>query len=371
VRRLFSRRQLLRALAAYPAARWLLNAQVSSQAPAGKLSMPGLYPGRVAGVYNPATLADGRVQREAVRNSVRKGMADLTDTDGGAKAWKKFFDPGDIVGIKVNPNSPHVHSSPEVLHEIIAGLNSAGVPNANIVVYDRYRKSFADAGMASWIPEGVRTAFAADQYTDDQTGIDGYDPDHYVELPLVAPPRDPKDPVARRSYAARFITRQVNKLINLAVLKDHDSSGVTLCLKNLSHGLVNNVNRSHPTSTANACGVFIPAVVSMPVIRNKTVLHVVDGIRGLYHTGPVGKAEFVWEPYMMYFGTDPVAVDHIGMIVIDQQRESVGLARVSEAFAGKSATMFRQPEHIELSGIMGLGVFAEKNIDFRGARLKA
>ena len=61
---------------------------------------------------------------------------------------------------------------------------------------------------------------------------------------------------------------------------------MTLALKNLSHGLVNNVCRSHSSSTLNTCGQFIPAVVSMPVIRNKTVLHVLDGVKGLYHGGP-------------------------------------------------------------------------------------
>ena len=55
-----------------------------------------------------------------------------------------------------------------------------------------------------------------------------------------------------------FVTKQVNKVINLPVLKHHQSAGVTIALKNMSHGMVNNVNRSHPTPTLNACGIFIP-----------------------------------------------------------------------------------------------------------------
>jgi uncharacterized protein (DUF362 family) len=323
----------------------------------------------VVGVYNPHTLVKGRVQADAIRKSIRKGMAELTDTDGGARAWKKFFEPGDVVGIKLNPNSPHVHSSPEVLQEIVSGVESAGVPRRNIVVYDRYAKSFAEAGMASWLPEGVRSSHAADELVFDQTGMNGYDPDHYVELPLVTPGLEHHDVGVRRSYAAKFITREVTKLINVPVLKDHQSAGVTLCLKNLSHGLVNNVSRSHPSKTANFCGAFIPAIVSMPVIRNKTVLHILDGTKGLYHSGPTGDASFVWEPTMMYFGTDPVAVDHIGMIVIDQQRVSVGLAKVADALPDKWSAFHRQPEHIELAGILGLGVFPEEKIAFRGAKL--
>ena len=69
-----------------------------------------------------------------------------------------------------------------------------------------------------------------------------------MDMALTLPGYTIDNVTARRSYAARFITREVNKLINVPVLKDHQSAGITLALKNLSHGLVNNVSRSHGTS---------------------------------------------------------------------------------------------------------------------------
>jgi hypothetical protein len=54
----------------------------------------------------------------------------------------------------------------------------------------------------------------------------------------------------------------------------------------MSHGLVNNVSRSYSSSSLNACNAFIPASVSIPVIRDKAVLHILDGVKGLYHGGP-------------------------------------------------------------------------------------
>src|SRR5204863_8782508 len=131
-----------------------------------------------------------------------------------------------------------------------------------------------------WLPEGVRTSSAAEDYDGVQQGMDGYDPEHYIDLPLTLPGFSVDDEKARRSYAARFITKEVNKLVNLPVLKDHQSAGVTLSLKNMSHGLVNNVSRSHSSSGLNACNAFIPAAVSIPVIRNKVVLHILDGVKG-------------------------------------------------------------------------------------------
>lgn len=49
----------------------------------------------------------------------------------------------------------------------------------------------------------------------------------------------------------------------------------------------------------------------MPVIRDKAVLQVLDGIKGLYHGGPSARPQFVWEHRTMYFATDPVALDRI------------------------------------------------------------
>jgi uncharacterized protein (DUF362 family) len=171
---------------------------------------------------------------------------------------------------------------------------------------------------------------------------------------------------ARRSYAAQFITKQVNKLINLPVLKDHQSAGITMCLKNLSHGLVNNVNRSHSSSSLNACNSFIPAVVALPVIRNKVVLNILDGVKGLYNAGPGGKPEFVWEHHTLYFSTDPVSLDHIGWEAIDAKREAVGMKKLVESLPDKNSTfVHRQPEHVEIAGALGLGVWDRAKIDLR------
>src|SRR5689334_2290916 len=111
------------------------SAQVSSKSERSKLSMPGLYRGRVVAVEDVACIVAGKYQAEPVREMMRRGMSELT---GGtwAEAWRQFFQPGDVVGIKVNPvgQLSGVISAPEVMHEIIAGLNSAGIKNREIVV---------------------------------------------------------------------------------------------------------------------------------------------------------------------------------------------------------------------------------------------
>ncbi len=340
--------------------------------PASKLAMPGLFPGRVISVRHPGSRAGDKFQAEPIRDMMRKGMMELTGAPDWVEAWRMFFEPGDVVGIKLNPvGSPWCISSPEVLHEIIAGLQAAGVKPADIVAYDRYRKQFLAAGFDKWLPEGVRWSFAAEDYERVQLGMEGYDAAHYMEFPVTQPGQDSRDPHLRRSHVAKFLTQQVNKLVNLPLLKHHQSAGVTLALKNLSHGLVNNVNRSHSSSTLNVCGPFIPAVVSIPVIRDKTVLHIMDGILGMYHGGPGGrKGRYLWTHQTMYFATDPVAMDKLGLQEIDAQRAKVGMASIALSRPDPDSTFLNcQVEHIEIAGALGLGVFDDKKIERRSFQL--
>ncbi len=348
-----------------------LAAQSQSKIEASKLAMPGLYPGRVCAIQNPGAILGGQYQAEAVRGMMQRGMMELTGADGWVDAWRHFFEPGDVVGIKLNPvGQPLVKSDATVVREIIAGLEAAGVRRRDIVAYDRYRDQFYEAGYDKWLPEGVRVSCATKDVDDTQQKIEGYDPDHYMDMALTLPGYGLDNLTARRSYAAVFITREVNKLVNVPVLKDHQSAGVTLALKNLSHGLVNNVNRSHSSPSLNACNAFIPAAVSIPIIRNKVVLNILDGVKGLYHGGPSGQPQFVWEHQTLYFSTDPVALDHIGWEVIDAKRLSVGMKKLVEDTPDQFSTfVHRQPEHIEIAGALGLGVWDRKKIDFRQVKL--
>lgn len=362
-RRVFLKNTLLAAAAAYPAR--------PATAPA-KLGIPGPFRGRVVSAHHPGSIIAAGYQREPVRQMMNRGMMELTGAPSPEEAWRFFFRPGDVVGVKLNPvGQPHVISAPEVVHEIIAGLKMAGVKPGDIVAYDRYKKQFVSAGFDKWLPEGVRWTWATDKYHELQLDMDGYDEAHYMETQVVLPKQNAADPHHRRSYVAKFLTKDVNKMINLCVLKHHQSAGITLALKNMSHGLVNNVSRSHSSATLNTCGTFIPAVVDIPVVRQKCVLHILDGIQGAYHGGPGGKVKkYTWHHQTMYFATDPVAIDRIGWKVIDEKRKEMGMKPVGEAAPDQDSEFYRmQPEHVEIAGVLGLGEFEDAKIDWRKLKL--
>jgi len=300
---------------------------------------------------------------------MERGLRELTGAESWPDAWRRFFQPGDVVGIKLNPvGAPYLISAPEVLHPILDGLQQAGVKRQDIVVYDRYRDAFVRAGFPKWLPDGVRWMAASEQYQQLQLDMDGYDRDVFMEMPLVNPGFAPQfrlsDPHLRRSYVAKFLTREVNKLVNVCVLKHHQAAGVTLSLKNLSHGLVNNVNRSHMSNTANATGSYIPAVVDLPIFRQKVVLNILDGIKAAYHGGPGAKvAKYVWAHQTMYFATDPVALDKTGWKALDAKRAAVGRPPIALLKPDEDSVRLNcQVEHIELAGNIGLGLYDDEKI---------
>jgi uncharacterized protein (DUF362 family) len=328
------------------------------------LGIPGPYPGRVIAVDHPGCIVSDAYQPEVIRGMVHRGMKDLTQAPSWQDAWGVLFEKGDVVGIKVSPvGGARLCSDASVLHAILEGLNQAGVENKNVIVFNRYREEAVEAGIDKWCPKGVRFDAASHAYNETQLDMEGYDEAHFMEMALIKPGDSPTDAHVRRSYVAKIVVQQVNKIINLPVLKHHQSAGVTITLKNMSHGFVNNVNRSHLTPTLNACGVFIPSVVSLPVIRQKVVLHIVDAVRASYHGGPPGKPRFMWEPKTMLFGTDPVALDKTGLGIIDAKRKQMGMASIALSKPDSESHFLNcQVEHIEIAGMLQLGEFDDNKI---------
>jgi hypothetical protein len=342
-----------------------------------KLAVPGLYPGRVVEVKNPAMIRNGTKDRAAIKATMDLGIKSLTGATDAVEGWKHFFEPGDVVGIKVVPNGhPHAHSSYEIVLEVIDNLMACGVKAPDIFVYDRYRGEFMQAGYQKILPAGIKwggmdpegNQFKLDFPSHRADPLVGFDRDAFVWMDLIPYGLDPKDEYLYRSHLGKLVTKTLNKIVAIPVMKDHGSAGVTGALKNMSHGTVNNVDRSHHTPFTNVCNQFIPQMVSHPIIRDKFVLQIMDGIRAVFQGGPFGPdVKWTWENNAILFATDPVALDHVEWDQVDAQRVKNHLPPV--AAAGKAALDplkregfdVRQPQHIALAGALGLGLFDYKS----------
>lgn len=343
---------------------------------ASKLGIPGPYPGRVVEVHHPGSFVDNAYQPEPVEQMLDRGMMELTHAESPIEAWREFFEPGDVVGVKFNPvGQPAVISDASLFRAIFKRLEEVGVKRKDIIAYERYGQAFQQAGFESWLPEGMTWTSGSPVNPKIQLDMDGYDRDVYMEMPLIHPDYVGEyradDPHLRRSYVCKMLTQQVNKVINVPILKHHQSAGVTLALKNLSHGFTNNVSRSHASTTANACGLFIPAAVDLPVFREKVVLNILDGVKAAYHGGPGTTVQhYAWAHKTMYFATDPVAMDKVGWKAIDTKRAEVGRDSIALMKPDEHSRWLNgQVEHIELASNFGLGEFDDEKIRVKRVEL--
>lgn len=332
------------------------------------LAMPGLFPGRVIEIRNPRAIVRNRIAQPAVREMLTRAMQELTGEKSVQSAWAKFVEPKDVVGIKINPSgAPACCSSPELIREIISALQSVGVPAANIVVYDRYSYEIDVGSYQALLPPGVRIAGIQEAFS----GGGGYEPTIYCGADFFGE-------WETRSYMASIVAHQVTKIINVPTMKDHSASGVTGALKNLAYGTFNNVARTHraPYSFTNP---LIGLMCTVEPLRSKSVLHIMDGMRQVWHGGPLTQVqEFIDQPGILMAATDPVAMDSIELEAIETKRRERGAPSLWQRdpssitsdsnvfFHDPSKNLFfREPGHIAAAGKLGLGVADLKQIDHR------
>ena len=332
------------------------------------LGMPGLFPGRVVEVADAQAILNNRVSQPVIKGMLDRALRELTGAQDGREAWSKFIQPKDIVGIKINPSgAPACCSSPEIVREIVAGVQSVGVPLKNIHVYDRYAYEIDIGSYQTLVPLGVRVVGIQDRKLD----ASGYDSNIYCEANFFGE-------WETRSYMASIVSSDLAKIINVPTMKDHSAAGVTGCLKNLGYGTFNNVDRSHrrPFSFTDP---LIGVMCSVEPLRSKAVLHIMDGMRMLWHGGPLSQnPKFIFPAGLLMVGTDPVAMDTIELEKIEAKRRKEGAPSVwsrdpksltengGEFYEDATKNLYyRQPHHIAAAGNLGLGVSDLKQIDHR------
>ena len=264
-------------------------------------------------------------------------------------------------GIKINASgAPQICSRPEVVGEIARNLVEVGVKPENIWVHERFNDQVRTVKYADFLPKGAHVVTADSQL--------GYDPFTYVETSFFG-----EDDT--RSNLVRLVSDKLTKIINVPNMKDHSASGVTGCLKNIAYGEFSNVARSHQYSETNTYS-FIGTLAAVEPLRTRTVLHVMDGLKGVWHGGPFAwDRKFWFYPKQLLIGTDPVAVDRLLLDVINDKRTAEKAISVWDRSpksledgqrkfrSDPNANIFiREPGHIEYAGNLGLGVYDKSRI---------
>jgi hypothetical protein len=343
---------------------------VSAYTPAAAPGMPGPYPGRVVSVTSDRSVdtSSGQANDEVVREMMGRGMRALTGAGTTLDAWRRFFTPSDVVGIKVNCGGyPHCVSAYEIVAETVKQLRDVGVPISQIFVYERFQSQLDEVNYAPHLPEGLQIVAAerANRYTDNS----GYDPATYLEANLFGEEDT-------RSNMMRLVSQRLTKIINIPNMKDHGATGVTGCLKNIAYGSFSNVARTHQRGVSHTYSV-VGTLASIEPLRSRTVLQIMDGLRGVWHGGPFARTtRYVFYPRQIMFGTDPVSIDRLLLDIIENKRREQGALSIWDRSPSSLKTddtrardadpnvniIIREPGHVEFASSLGLGVYDRARI---------
>ena len=95
----------------------------------------------------------------------------------------------------MNPvGNPLANSSSELMLEVIEGLKAAGVKTKDMIVFERYKEEFVNAGMHKAVPDGILWGGLTPEADPSQTRLSwpgndpvaGYDRDEFMEMNLVS-----------------------------------------------------------------------------------------------------------------------------------------------------------------------------------------
>ena len=309
--------------------------------PKTKYSLPGHFPGKVVEVHNPEAMTEEKIDHGIVKQMFQSGIQKLTGQNL-KKSFKLFFEKNDVVGIKVNPVGPGLISTRlELVDAIIDWLVDNGINKGNIIIWDRFDYMLTDAGFTTErYPgisiEGLQTmdeSAASDESNDNSKWLkpdgthvstDNFDMDVYYWADV----EGPKDNAylnqhvfnGKYSYFGNLLTKKLTKIINVPVFKN-TGNGISMATKNLGYGATCNTNRLHRPLFFDVC----TEVLAFPVIRDKLVLNITDGLRAQYDGGPMGNAKFTYLYNTLFFATDPFALDMISHNLIVQKRKEMNV----------------------------------------------
>jgi hypothetical protein len=357
-----------------PPARPKTNIDEALAVPRLKYSLPGLFPGKVVAVKDEKAMNEQGVNGKAVATMFEKGIRALTDQPL-SKSFKLFFNKNDIVGIKVNPvGAGLIATRLEVVDAIVAWLRQGGLPAKNIVIWDRFDYMLKDAGFTQARYPGIGIvglqtmdeAAAEGKSQDDShwLGKDGrhvseknFDLNAYYFADIEAPQDKPylNQHVfnGKYSYFGKLLTKKLTKIINVPVFKN-TGNGVSMATKNLGYGAICNTNRLHKPLFFDVC----TEVLAFPVMRDKLVLNITDGLRAQYDGGPEPLAQATWFLNTLYFATDPFALDMTCHNLLLQKRKEMKVL-VNEHP--------KYTEYLRYAQRLGLGIADPAQISFTQA----
>ncbi len=340
------------------------NISDAGKKPRNSASMPGKFPGKVILVKNPGAVVNDVPVEAVAYMMLQKSMLELTGKKDIREAWRMFVNPGERIGLKVNPVAGSLLStSHAVVKSVVKQLTESGINKEDLIIWDRRDMELKDTGFTKdnypgILIRGTELQDEKGSFTDENGKLYGernIDKEWYywadVEGEYDAETMPYMINGGKFSYFTKIVTREVDKIINIPILKNAGGS-ITNAMKNLAFGSVSNTGRLHSKLWNDTCA----EVCAFAPLRDKVVLNICDGLRGCFNGGPGANPQFICNYNTMLISTDPVAMDRIGYDIIAEKRISEGLQK---AAAPESLTF------LTMATALGLGVSDKSKIDLK------
>jgi hypothetical protein len=241
---------------------------------------------RIVEVRGDAVIADGGCNETVLADMLKTAIEVFAHEHSLATAWRKLLGDAKHIAIKFNRVGADVLSTNGVFaRALVETLARAGYPPKSCTLIE--------------VPAGV------------VEGVNAHEPDHGWGTPI--PVGGNQEPLAKYLY-------DCDALIDVPLLKTHQIAGMSGALKNLSHALIRHPARYH----ANHCSPYVHQVVGNPAVSSRLRLTIVNALRTVVRNGPDARAEDVIGHGAVYVGRDPVALDTIGLELLQAQRRQLG-----------------------------------------------
>ena len=279
----------------------------------------------VYAVHDPDAIVGYETNSRAVRAMVDRLVLAVTGQPDVGKAWGSLVAPNDKIGIKISAAGGELFTTHhDVVTAVVEGLVAAGHPRSSIIVWDRSLEGTKGAGYKK--SDGFELKSIPPR--------DGYDPKATLTAPLLGKlvwgdvdyisdggksvPLSDTENTSSVSHFSRILSSQVTKVINIPVMSNSTTNGIAGCLYNMTIPNIDNWRRFALGTGFGAESVAI--IYSNPVISQKVVLNVMDGLMAQYAGGPQSQPNFALHHATLYASKDPVALDSVALKRLDGWR---------------------------------------------------
>jgi hypothetical protein len=309
----------------------------------------------------PDVIQGYNVDAAQVKQMVNHALMVLASASDVGTAWTRLgITPQDTVGIKISTAGGKYFSTHQaVVKAICDGLQAAGVPSSQIIIWDKFQDKMAAAGYP------VRAAGNGQVAIQSMVPSNAYDPSvfykdgvignliwgDYMFNQMIDSDFYDSSPVITRSYYAKYLTQTCTKIVNVPVLNYNEMYGIDGCMTSLALGATDNNRRFIGAPTYG--DPSIDMIYDQRFIRRKVVVQILDALVGQCAGGPTFNPLFCQSFGAIYVGRDPVAIDSLALPRLDRMRRNINVPSV-----GNTST------YLTSASVLGLGTTDRHRIQF-------